>query len=54
MVIIVVGVVMAARNSGPHSYILLREKDYFSRGCLLKLQSDGSYHYHIHADRYIK
>ena len=48
---IVVGVaceLMAEKNSRPHSYILLREKDRCSRGCLLELQSDGSYFRHSH------
>ena len=52
--VIIVGVargLMAGKNSRPHSYILLREKDNFSRGYLLELRSDGSYYQHSH--RYI-
>ena len=40
---------MAGNLSGPHSYILLRDKDHYSRGCLLGLRSDGSYDYHSHS-----
>ena len=39
---------MAGNRSRPHSYILLRNKDRYSRGCLLELPSDGSYYYHSH------
>ena len=47
MVIIVVGVACGLMAGGPHSYILLRSKRHYSRGCLLELRSDGSY-YHCH------
>ena len=39
---------MAVNSSGLHSYILLRDKDRYSRGSLLGLQSDGSYCDHSH------
>ena len=39
---------MGVNSSGPHSYILLRDKDRYSRGCLSQLRSDGSYKHHSH------
>ena len=39
---------MAANDSRLHSYILLKDKGRYTRGCLLQSQSNGSYDYHNH------